>query len=53
MSGTLQPPDLDELERVAGIGEPRWLSDQGVALALDRYRSVTFLAHRLKRASAN
>lgn len=45
--------DLDELGRIAGIGEPRWLSNQGIAMALERYRSVSFLARRLKPAPAN
>lgn len=45
--------DLDELSRVAGMGEPRWLSKEGIGIALARHQCVTFLSGRLKRAPSN
>lgn len=44
---------LDEMVRIAGVGEPRWLSDEGIRIALERHRCVSFLSHRLKRADSN
>lgn len=45
--------DLEEFSRIVGMGELRWLSLEGIRLALKIYQRPTYLSGLLKRAPSN